>query len=171
MWVVNTLDDTVIAISPDTNSVVGTIEVGDGPSGIAIVQGIVWVANEADGTLSRIEPGQTSASTMAIGSVPQGLADVNGKLWVSVRGTATSHRGGHCGWFRSARPDSLDPGVATTPGVAPAAPDRGRSGCLRAGRWNHPALVPDLATSIPTPTEGGRTYAFELRARHPVLER
>ena len=25
------------------------------------------------------------------------------------------------------------------------------------------AVVPDLATSIPTPTEGGRTYTFELR--------
>ena len=24
-------------------------------------------------------------------------------------------------------------------------------------------LVPDLATSIPTPTDGGRTYTFELR--------
>ena len=25
-------------------------------------------------------------------------------------------------------------------------------------------LVPDLATSIPTPTDGGRTYTFELRS-------
>ena len=28
----------------------------------------------------------------------------------------------------------------------------------------NPTLVPDLATSIPTPTDGGRTYTFELRA-------
>ena len=94
VWVVNTLDDTVSQIDPDTNSVVDTIGVGDGPSGIAVVQGTVWVANEWDGTLSRIEPGQTSASPTVIGSVPQGLAGVNGDLWVSVRGTATSHRGG-----------------------------------------------------------------------------
>ena len=39
-------------------------------------------------------PVRSSARTMVIGSVPQGLAGVNGDLWVSVRGTATSHRGG-----------------------------------------------------------------------------
>ena len=27
----------------------------------------------------------------------------------------------------------------------------------------NPTLVPDLATAIPTPTNGGRTYTFELR--------
>ena len=111
VWVANTLDDTVSEINPDTNSVVGTIVVGDGPSGMAVVQGTVWVANEWDGTLSRIEPGQTSASPTVIGSVPQGLAGVNGDLWVSVRGTATSHRGGTLRLVsQRMRPDSLDPG-------------------------------------------------------------
>ena len=112
VWVVNTLDDTVSRINPDTNSVVDTIQVGDGPSGIAVVEGTVWVANEADGTLSRIEPGQTSASPTVIGSVPQGLAGVNGDLWVSVRGTATSHRGGTLRLVSLGPPVSLDPGVA-----------------------------------------------------------
>ena len=95
VWVVNTLDDTVSRINPDTNTVVGTIEVGDGPSGIAVVGGIVWVANEADGTLSRIEPGQTSPSSDGDRERPAGACRRrNGDLWVSVRGTATSHRGG-----------------------------------------------------------------------------
>ena len=110
VWVANTLDDTVMEINPDTNAVVDTIGVGDGPSGIAVVQGTVWVANEWDGTLSRIEPGQTSARPIVIGSVPQGLAGVNGDLWVSVRGTATSHRGGTLRLVTSAPPNSLDPG-------------------------------------------------------------
>ena len=39
-------------------------------------------------------PVRRPAARMVIGSVPQGLAGVNGDLWVSVRGTATSHRGG-----------------------------------------------------------------------------
>ena len=64
-----------LQISPDTNTVVDTIEVGRGPAEIAVVGGIVWVANEADGTLSRIEPGQTPVRTMTIESVPQGLAE------------------------------------------------------------------------------------------------
>ena len=138
LWVVNSLDNTVMQISPDTNTVVDTIEVGKGPAEIAVVEGIAWVANEADGTLSRIEPGQTPVRTMTIGSVPQGLASVDGNLWVSVRGTATSHRGGTLrlvSW--EARPDSLDPAVVYDNWEVPArAPDGRRPGCLRTGGWN-----------------------------------
>jgi peptide/nickel transport system substrate-binding protein len=168
VWVVNTLDDTVSEISPDTSSVVDTVSVGDGPSGIAVVDGIVWVTNEADGTLSRIEPGETpgqpSVRTLAIGSVPQGLAGLNGELWVSVRGTATSHLGGTIRLVSELPPISIDTTVAYDPpayrvlhllgdGLVDFEPVGG----------TNPALVPDLATSIPTPTPDGLTYTFELR--------
>ena len=161
VWVANTLDDTVMEIDPDTKTVVDTIEVGDGPSGIAVVQGTVWVANEWDGTLSRIEPGQTSASSTVIGSVPEGLAGVNGDLWVSVRGTATSHRGGTLRVVAGDPPNSLDPGNSYDyvawqvmhligDGLVAFEPTGGDP-------------VPDLATAIPTPTNGGQTYTFQLR--------
>jgi peptide/nickel transport system substrate-binding protein len=165
VWAANSLDDTVSKIDPDTNSVVDTIAVGDGPSGIAVVGGAVWVANEADGTLSRIEPGQTSASGMTIGSIPQGIEGVNGHLWVSVRGTATSHRGGTLELVsRNLGGESLDPAAAYGPyswsvthlmgdGLVAFEPIGGAT----------TRLVPDLAVSIPAPTEGGRTYAFDLR--------
>ena len=120
VWVVNTLNDTVSQIDPETNSVIDTVPVGDGPSGISVVDGIVWVANEADGTLSRIEPGQTAVRPMVIGSVPQGLIGVDSDLWVSVRGTATSHRGGTLRMVSDLPPyTGLDPG---SPGpVSPGA--------------------------------------------------
>jgi YVTN family beta-propeller protein len=164
VWVANTLDDTVFEINPDTNSVVDTIGVGDGPSGIAVVQGSVWVANEWDGTLSRIEPGQTSAGPTVIGSVAQGLTGLDGALWVSVRGTATSHRGGTLRSVSLEPPTTLDPGAAYDilpwrvlhllgDGLVAFEPIGGTSA----------RLVPNLATSIPTPTDGGRTYSFELR--------
>ena len=163
VWVVNALDDTVSRINPDTDSVVDTIPVGGGPSGIEVVQGTVWVANEWDGTLSRIEPGQTSARPIMIGSVPQGLAGVDGDLWVSVRGTATSHRGGTLRLVTRVPPNSLDPGNSYDSvawevlhligdGLVGFEPTGGDSG-----------LVPDLATAIPTPTDGGLTYTFQLR--------
>jgi YVTN family beta-propeller protein len=169
VWVANTLDDTVSEIDPDTDTVVVTTLVGDGPSGVAVVQGTVWVANEWDGTLSRIEPGQTSASPTLIGSVPQGLAGVNGELWVSVRGTATSHRGGTL---------RLATGGATTGGVPPSSLDPGNSYGTAAWEVLHligdglvafeptsrdARLVPDLATAIPSATDGGLTYTFRLR--------
>jgi peptide/nickel transport system substrate-binding protein len=163
VWVANALDDTVSEIDPDTNTVVGTAVVGDGPSSVAVVQGSVWVANEWDGTLSRIEHDQASASPIVIGSVPQGIAGANGDLWVSVRGTATSHRGGTLRVVAGAPPFSLDPRSSYDyvawevlhligDGLVAFEPTGGGS-----------RLVPDLATVIPTPTEGGLTYTFQLR--------
>jgi YVTN family beta-propeller protein len=165
VWVANALDDTVSEIDPDTNTIVGTTVVGDGPLGVAVAQGTVWVANEWDGTLSRLQHGQTSASPTVIGSVPQGLAGVNGDLWVSVRGTATSHRGGTLRLVAGDPPFSLDPGNSYDlvgwqmlhligDGLVAFEPTGGGS-----------RLVPDLATAVPTPTDGGRTYTFQLRPR------
>jgi peptide/nickel transport system substrate-binding protein len=161
VWVANTLDDTVMKIDPDTNSLVDTIEVGDGPSGVAVVQGTVWVANEWDGTLSGIEPGQTSAHPIVIGSVPQGLAGVNGDLWVSVRGTATSHRGGTLRLVTGDPPPSLDPGNSYD-SVAWEVLHLIGDG-LVAFEPTGVDPVPDLATAIPTPTDGDLTYTFQLR--------
>jgi YVTN family beta-propeller protein len=165
VWVVNTLDDTVASIDPMAGRVTSVHQVGDGPSGIAVVQESVWVANEADGTVSRIEPGQTSATQLTVGSVPQGLVGVNGDLWVSVRGTTTSHRGGTLRLVSIEPPISLDAGNAyhiwdwrvlhlLGDGLVAFEPVGGAS----------PTLVPDLATSVPSPTDGGRTYTFELRS-------
>ena len=163
VWVVNTLDDTVSEIDPETNSVVDLVHVGDGPLGIALVQGSVWVANEWDGTLSRIEPGQPSAGSLVIGSVPQGLAAANGDLWVSVRGTATSHRGGTLRLVGRIPPSSLDPTSYDSltwqvlhligDGLVAFEPVGG-----------DPRLVPNLASAMPTATDGGLTYTFQLRA-------
>ena len=47
-----------------------------------------------------------------IGSVPQGITGLNGALWVSVRGTATSHRGGTLSSVSLEQPYTLDPGSA-----------------------------------------------------------
>jgi YVTN family beta-propeller protein len=164
VWVVNTLDDTVSEIDPETNSVVDLVHVGDGPLGIALVQGSVWVANEWDGTLSRIEPGQPSASSLVIGSVPQGLAGANGDLWVSVRGTATSHRGGTLRMLSLYKPTSFDPAVSYSyvdARVMHLIGD-GLVAFKAVGGVDGATLVPDLATALPTRTNGGRTYTFEL---------
>jgi peptide/nickel transport system substrate-binding protein len=96
-----------------------------------------------------------------IGSVPQDLAGVNGDLWVSVRGTATSHRGGTLRLVAGDPPESLDPGNSYDyvawqvlhligDGLVAFEPTGGDP-------------VPDLATAIPTPTDGGLTYTFQLR--------
>jgi YVTN family beta-propeller protein len=165
VWVVNALDETVMRINPNSNSVVATIGVGSGASKIAVVNGIVWAANEADGTLSQIERDQTIANTIVVGSIPQGFADVGGHLWVSVRGTATTHQGGTLRLVSKRSPGSLDPGTSYDD-IAYQIMHLLGDGLLAfepVGGTN-PGLTPDLATSVPNPTDGGLTYRFEVRS-------
>jgi YVTN family beta-propeller protein len=47
VWVANSGDGTVSRIDPTTNNVVQTIGVGNAPAGIAVANGLVWVAAQA----------------------------------------------------------------------------------------------------------------------------
>jgi YVTN family beta-propeller protein len=165
VWVANGLDGTISLIDPEAGSVASVIRVGDGPSGIAFAEGAIWVANESDGTLSRIDPGsKTVGRTVRIGSIPSGLEAAEGSLWVTVRGTATSHRGGTLRLVSETAPSTLDPAVAyANPWGVMIIMGDGLVGFKRVGGVDGGTLVPDLAISLPTPTDGGRTYAFELR--------
>jgi peptide/nickel transport system substrate-binding protein len=61
-------------------------------------------------------------------------------------------------------PDTVDPGVdygAAWPALSSTSD--GLVGYKRVGGLDGSTLVPDLATSLPAPTDGGRTYTFQLR--------
>jgi DNA-binding beta-propeller fold protein YncE len=57
IWVLNTLDETVVRVDPSTNRVIGDpIQVGARPEAIVAGGGAVWVANQGgEGTVSRID--------------------------------------------------------------------------------------------------------------------
>jgi peptide/nickel transport system substrate-binding protein len=166
VWVVNRIADTVSRIDPETNLEVEAIAVGDGPSGIAFVEGAVWVANGSDGTLSRIDPGSNAVGpAVRIDSIPQGLVNAGGSLWVTVRGTTTNHLGGTLRLVSEKVPPSFDPGVTyeeATWNILVIVGD-GLVGFKRVGGVDGATLVPDLAVSLPTPTDDGKTYGFQLR--------
>jgi peptide/nickel transport system substrate-binding protein len=162
VWVVNTLDDTVSSIDPDAGRVTSVAPVGDGPAGIAALGSDVWVANEADGSLSAIG---AATRTLRVGSTPHGLAAVGGDLWVSVQGTATSHRGGTLRLVSSPGPNTMDPAAAyhSTSWLLFHTIGDGLVAFKAVGGADGATLVPDLATSLPTATQGGKTYTFQLR--------
>ena len=65
---------------------VATIRVGHGPSAVAIGEGVVWVSNELDGTVSRIELKRNVVDrTISVGSEPIDVAAGLGALWVVRR--------------------------------------------------------------------------------------
>ena len=164
MWVASGLDSTVSRIDPFRGSVVATIPVGSGPVALAVAGGFVWVANQYSGTVSRIDPKRNAVvGTTSVGGAPTALAAAGGKLWVGVRPRA-QHRGGTLVMLTST-PLSIDPAAET--GVPPFQ----NLGLTSDGlvTYNHVSgpnglqVVPDLAISLPTPTDGGMTYTFRLR--------
>ena len=84
VWVANSLDATVSRIDPQTNAVVQTIDVGNGPIGIVYGSGSVWVANTGDGTITRID-GSTGAPGRPRPIAATELAFGAGSLWASER--------------------------------------------------------------------------------------
>ncbi len=166
IWVAKLLDGTVSRIDPDTNAVVQTIDVSGTPSGVVLGGGSVWVSDESQGSVARIQPPSSSVSTIPVGSHASSIDMGDRALWVSVRGTESAHRGGTLTALGyAAIMDSIDPAVAYTGmswNILSLAYD-GLVGFRHVGGLDGATLVPDLSTTIPEPTDGGRTYTFQLR--------
>jgi YVTN family beta-propeller protein len=162
VWVANSLDGTVSRIDPQTNKVTSVIPVGDGPAAISAGAGGVWVANEFGGSVARIDPATDTSHTIRVGNRPQALATTGGVVWVGTGAAGTSHRGGTLTVVSSGLPGSLDPAQAYAP-TSTSLTNDGLTAFKRVGGSDGAQVVPDLATSLPTPTDAGLTYTFQLR--------
>jgi YVTN family beta-propeller protein len=163
VWVLNRLDATLSRIEPARNAVTSTVLVGDAPSGVAASEAGVWVADEGAAWLVAVDP-RTGAvrRRYRLGAPPVAVALRGATPWVAAGARAAGrHRGGTLRVSYSAitqldpaQPFDVHPGIwrATGDGLV------GLTYALGAGE-----LVPDLATAVPQPTDGGRTYAFRLR--------
>ena len=125
----------------------------------------IWVANSGDRTVMRID-GTTGrpVRTVTLANPPSGLAASAAAVYVAVGTSGLEHRGGTLR-FTSSAPDSLDPAQsALSRGWAILSmTNDGLVAFRRTGGIEGIQLVPDLATSLPTPTDGGKTYTFHLR--------
>jgi len=162
VWVTNSLDRTVSRIDSQTNQVVGTIPVGNGPNAIAAGSGAVWVANEFAGSVTRIDPDTNLPRTaVQVGGRPQGVAVAGNLVWVGAQASDMSHRGGTLRVRDSGQPGTFDPALAW-PAWTLLTND-GLTALERVGGSDGVKVVPDLAVSLPAPTDGGLTYTFQLR--------
>ncbi len=167
LWVANSLDGNLSKVDPETQSITRTIEVGEGPSGVTSSAGVLWVTNETQGTLSKIDATATEVvDTIDVGASPAMTAVTEEGLWVTIRDDGDSHRGGTITIaLNQGAIDSIDPGLSYTGngwGILSVTND-GLVGHKRVGGIEGATIVPNLATSLPQPTDGGRTYTFELR--------
>jgi YVTN family beta-propeller protein len=167
IWVANTLDGTISRIDQRTHVVTTTLPVGNGPVGIGLGSDSIWVANEFDGTVSRIDPSQGEvAQTIEVGGRPQGVAAGTGEVWVAVRTSSAIHRGGTLR-VASSPPsfETIDPAIQNflSPAQLLGMTNDGLVTLKHAGASTGTQLVPDLSSTLPSPTKDGRTYRFQVR--------
>jgi YVTN family beta-propeller protein len=165
VWVANQLDGTVSRVDATSGSVTATVKVGHGPVALAVGGGSVWVANELDGSVSRIDPTTNVVTrTIQVGGAPSGLALHGGSMWVSARGSGGVHRGGTLNLLASSRaiPDPAI-GYDEVSFAVLSVTNDGLVAYRQTGGAAGATLVPDLATSLPDPTQGGLAYTFTLR--------
>jgi streptogramin lyase len=82
-WFVSSAGRTMSKLDPQSPAVEQTFAVGNGPSGVAVGDGAVWVANSRDGTVSRVNPGGGKPKTIKLGSPPGGIVAAYGAVWTS----------------------------------------------------------------------------------------
>jgi YVTN family beta-propeller protein len=168
-WVTLGLDDSIARIDPATGSVQSTIPGGRRPAGVAVGAGGVWVANSGDGTVSKLDPASGRVTdTILVGAGPQDVVVADGRVWVSVRPRRELDQAETGGTVRVETPidvDFLDPALS----YGSLSGQILHSTC--ATLLNYPdeespagtQLVPELAESLPTRADGGRTYTFRIR--------
>ncbi len=167
VWVANGLDGTVSRIDPTAAVVTHTIPVREGPSSLSIGLGSVWVSSEFGRSISRIDPARNVVSrTIPLGGRPVGVVASPAGLFVAVRPFGGAHRGGaFTALVSGTQVDSIDPAISfdtMMSGLLSLAYD-GLTSFRRVGGTEGTQLVPDLATSLPQPTNGGKSYTFRLR--------
>jgi YVTN family beta-propeller protein len=165
VWVANNLDGTVSRIDPDTPRIVATIPVGSGPVALAFSERSLWVANKWSNSVSRIDASRAAVvGTVQTRGRPTSLAVVGDRIWIGMRPSGDLHRGGTL-TLLGFRP-SIDPAFNQENYPPPQFTTLAADTLVT---FEHTAgpdglnLVPDLALSLPAPTDGGTTYLFRLR--------
>ena len=167
VWVANEFDQSVSRV-PRSSGHVQRIEVADGPSSLVVHDGQVWVANRYGASVSQIDTDTNAVHENTLGSGPAAIAVVDGDVWAAAGAYANGeHRGGAAGmdrpWLRHRPPG---PGVRDHSDVRQPRGGLAYDGLvaqrLTGGRRSL-AVVADLATMVPEPADGGRTYVFSIR--------
>lgn len=174
VWVANNGDGTVSQIDASSNHVEHTITVGDGPGSLTVAGhgGSIWVTNQLSSTLSEIDVAQARvARTASTGAQPQALATAANSVYVALAGLGTAHRGGTLtlatvgpqNVFVPSLPAALDPAEGYTSWELLSLTNDGLLTFGRTGGTASYQVVPDLAVALPTVSDGGLAYTFQLR--------
>jgi len=164
VWVAES-GGSVARLDPHTGRVLRT-RIGGTAKGIAFADGTVWITTGA-GKVARLDPRTGAKSFIRVGNQPSAIAAAGGHLLTTVLPTSASHRGGTLTIIAQLIPpdQTTDPARAwfTAEQQMLSVTNDGLVTYRRTGGPGGDTLVADLATAIPAPADGGRTYTFQLR--------
>jgi ABC-type transport system substrate-binding protein/DNA-binding beta-propeller fold protein YncE len=170
VWVANPLNGTVTRVDRERGIVTATVPVGatDEPGALVTGGGAVWVANRRTQTLARIDPERAVVTKrLRLGNETRSLAMVGNRIWAAVGATGAGHRGGTLRIALNGGIDPLDSDPATSYNFDAwmflGLVHDGLTAYRRTGGRAGTQVVPNLAQSLPAPSDGGRTYTFALR--------
>ena len=173
VWVASGADGTVSKIDPSSGRLEGAYPVAKEPSGVAVAaDGHVWVANSGSATLTELDPATGHViRAVPTGAPPSGVALDGETAYVAVQVPPSAHRGGTLtlavanppGLYAQPIPKSLDPASGYSAWELLTLTNDGLLGYSQAGSAETYKVVPDLATGLPTVSDGGLTYTFQLR--------
>ena len=165
VWVADS-NGTVARFDPLTGHV-QTIRAGGSPASVAYADGAVWVADSLSGSVARIDPHTGSIRRIHVGNEPTNLAATGHDILATVLPSLASHRGGTLTLVAQISPHGLsaDPAAAwdLRPWQILSMTNDGLVGYRRVSGPVGDTIVPDLATALPAPADGGKTYRFRLR--------
>jgi ABC-type transport system substrate-binding protein/DNA-binding beta-propeller fold protein YncE len=167
VWVTDELSQDVFRIDAATYRT-RSVPVGDGPTALAAHDGALLVAEKDAGDVVRIATDTGESGATGLHGAAQAIAVAGGRAWVAAGAArAAAHRGGTLRVAAVSLP-------GTYGGIDPASvyewvtlqAERDVYDTLLAYHYSSAdpqVLLPDLATSVPAPLDGGRTYVFNLR--------
>ncbi|HYZ27437.1 MAG TPA: ABC transporter substrate-binding protein [Thermoleophilaceae bacterium] len=166
VWVANGADGTVSRVDPSAVAVVGTVSVGAEIVALAAGDRAVLAA-DGRGVVAQIDgPKVQVTARLATGAGVRAIVEDGDRFWVTAGVARERHRGGTLTTYAGGcgAPCPVDPGfpLDQTFGAVGLAYD-GLVGYRRAPGVAGATVVPVLATAVPVPRDGGRTYAFTLR--------
>src|SRR4051812_4762650 len=159
VWVADRLDATLSHIDRERGTVTSTLALGGAPGDIVAHAGRVWAT--VAGALAEIDARRgTLVRTTPVGEHAGPLAIADGQLWVGLNAGGAHHRGGT---LTIAVPNdgntALDPALGGPVTIFGLSYD----GLVGFDHASSSRLVPDLAISLPLPSDDGRAYVFRLR--------
>jgi ABC-type transport system substrate-binding protein len=168
VFVTNGVDGTVTRIDSQQARIAWTNQAGSDPQGVAVVGESLWVAAQGSGQIVRLDA-RTGApqAPLNVGAEPLNLAAMGDRAAVTTTSVPAEHHGGTLTIASGPLATSIDPqsrwAWLAQPWQTFSMTNDGLVAFKRVPGPDGETVVADLATTLPTPTDSGRTYTFQLR--------